>query len=65
MPLVGHLGGGLWEIRIKLDNRIARVLFVLDGSTMVLLHGFIKKQQVTPKPDLDLAKERMKELKRG
>ena len=52
-------------VRTKLDNRIARVLFVLDGSTMVLLHGFIKKQQVTPKPDLDLAKERMKELKRG
>jgi phage-related protein len=32
---------------------------------MILLHGCIKKQQVTPKPDLDLAKERMKELKRG
>ena len=64
MPLVGHLGGGLWEVRTKLDNRIARVLFAMDGSTMVLLHGFIKKQQVTPKPDLDLAKERMKELKR-
>ena len=64
MPLVGHLGGGLWEVRTKLDNRIARVLFALDGSTMVLLHGFIKKQQVTPKPDFDLAKERMKELKR-
>jgi len=65
MPLVGHLGGGLWEVRTRLDNRIARVLFALDGSTMVLLHGFIKKQQATPKPDLDLAKERMKELKRG
>ena len=64
MPLVGHLGGGLWEVRTRLDNRIARVLFVLDGSTM-LLHGFIKKQLVTPKPDLDLAKELMKELKRG
>ena len=61
---MGHLVGGLWEVRSKLDNRIAPVLFVLDGSTMVLLHGFIKKQQVTPKPDLDLAKERMKELKR-
>jgi phage-related protein len=48
-----------------LDNRIARVLIVLDGSSMVLLHGFIKKQQVTLKPDLHLAKERMKELKRG
>ena len=31
---------------------------------MVLLHGFIKEDQKTPKPDLDLAKERLKLLKR-
>ena len=42
MPLVRSLGLGIWEIRIRLDNRIARVLFILDGATMVLLHGFIK-----------------------
>jgi phage-related protein len=64
MPLVGHLGGDIWEVRIRLDNRIARVLFALDGQTMVLLHGFIKKQQKTPGPDLDLAKDRLKQLKR-
>ena len=64
MPLVGYLGGDIWEVRIRLDNRIARVLFALDGHAMVLLHGFIKKQQVTPKPDLDLAKDRLKQLKR-
>jgi len=40
------------------------VLFALDQSTMVLLHGFIKKQQATPKPDLDFAKDRLKQLKR-
>ena len=65
MPLVRNLGSGMWEVRIRLDNRIARVLFILDGATMVLLHGFIKKQQETPKPDLDLAKERYKVLKRS
>ena len=64
MPLVDHLGGDIWEVRVKLDNRIARVLFALEGQTMVLLNGFIKKQQVTPKPDLDLARERLKQLKR-
>lgn len=64
MPLVRHLSGDIWETRIKLENRIARVLFALDGQTMVLLHGFIKKQQSTPKPDLDLAKDRLKQLKR-
>jgi phage-related protein len=31
---------------------------------MVLLHGFIKKAQKTPKPELHLAKERLKLLKR-
>ena len=48
MPLVRHLDGGIWEIRVKLENRIARILFCLEGSTMVILHGFIKKQQTTP-----------------
>ncbi len=64
MPLVRHLDGGIWEIRVKLENRIARILFCLEGSTMVILHGFIKKQQTTPKQDLDLAKERLRILKR-
>lgn len=64
MPLVRHLSDGIWEVRIRLENRIARVLFSLEGATMVLLHGFIKKQQTTPKADLDLAKSRLKSLKR-
>ena len=64
MPLVAHLERGIWEVRTRLSNRIARVLFVLDGDVMVLLHGFIKKEQKTPKQELDLAKERLKLLKR-
>lgn len=64
MPLVDHLESGIWEVRTRLSSRIARVLFVLDGDTMVLLHGFIKKEQKTPKPELDLAKDRLKLLKR-
>jgi phage-related protein len=64
MPLVDHLDSGIWEVRTRLSNRIARVLFALDGDVMVLLHGFIKKEQKTPKPELDLAKERLKLLKR-
>ncbi len=64
MPLVAHISGDIWEVRIRLETRIARILFALDGNMMVLLHGFIKKQQKTPKPDLDLAKERLKQLRR-
>jgi len=47
-----------------MENHIARVLFVLDGQTMVLLNGFIKKQHTTPKPELDLALDRLKQLRR-
>jgi phage-related protein len=64
MPLVAHLDGDVWEVRVRLDTRIARILFSLEGNIMVLLHGFIKKQQKTPKPELDLAKDRLKQLRR-
>lgn len=56
---------GLYEIRSNIsDGRIARVFFVLIGSKMVLLHGFIKKSQKTPESDLDLAISRMKDVKK-
>ena len=64
MPLVRNLGGDIWEVRINLSNRIARILFALEGQNMLLLHAFIKKQQKTPGPELDLAKERLRILKR-
>jgi phage-related protein len=64
MPLVKHLDGDIWEVRVNLSTSIARVLFVLDRRSMVLIHGFIKKQQKTLKSDLDLAKDRVKKLRR-
>lgn len=59
MPLVRKLEKGLWEVRIQLDNRIARILFTAHNGIMVLLHGFIKKSQKTPANDLKVAKRRM------
>lgn len=63
MPLVRKMDKDLWEVRIQLPGRIARVLFTVEGQTMVLLHGFIKKSQATPADDLDLAKSRLKQLR--
>lgn len=60
-PLVGSIGDGLYEVRTLIDRNIYRVLFCLEGSAMVLLHGFQKKSQKTPKHDLDLARRRQKE----
>jgi phage-related protein len=60
-PLVDPLGDGIWEVRSRLDNRIARTLFALVDQEIVLLHGFIKKQPKTPPDELDLAKKRKKQ----
>jgi len=62
MPLVRSLGKKLWEVRITLPNEIARVIFVVIDSEMILLHAFIKKDQKTPKKELDIALKRSKEL---
>jgi phage-related protein len=61
MPVCKPLGRGLYEVRSELTDRIARVMFLIDGKDMVLLHGFIKKSQTTPKPEIDLARKRQRE----
>jgi phage-related protein len=58
MPLVDHLGSGIWEIRSRLANRIARTLFFVHEGEIILLHGFIKKTQKTPNEDRALALRR-------
>src|SRR5262245_51942840 len=62
MPFVRKLEQGLWEVRVDLPNRIARVLFTIVDQQAVLLHGFIKKSQRTPAADLAVAKQRKKQL---
>ncbi len=59
MPLVRKLSPSLWELRSRLeDSRISRTLFTVDQGEMILLHGFVKKSQKTPKSDLVLAEKR-------
>ncbi len=63
MPLCRSLGGGLWEVRSNLPgHRTARVIFCTAQGRMVLLHGFVKRTQKTPQPDLELAHKRQKEI---
>lgn len=63
MPLVRKLEGGLWEVRTDLDDGIARVIFTIDAQEAILLHGFIKKGEKTPKEALGTARKRLKRLR--
>lgn len=65
MPLVRNLGEGLWEARSHILHGIARVIFIMWDGEIVLLNGFIKKSQKTPKEELDLARKRAKKYKQN
>ena len=60
------MGGGLFELRPKAAEGIGRVFYcTVKGSTIVILHSFVKKTMKTPKRELDIAKQRLKEVKNG
>lgn len=59
------LGDELFEIRAKGTEEIGRSIFCyMQGKRIVILHVFVKKDQKTPKKDLELAKERLKEVRK-
>jgi phage-related protein len=63
LPLCRPLSRGLWEVRSSLPSkREARVLFGFHDGMLIALHGFIKKAQKTAPEDLELARQRLKEV---
>src|SRR5882724_4710982 len=63
-PHTKAFGNGLFELRLKGAEGIARVFFcTLVGRRIVMLHGFIKKSAKTPRRELDIAEARLKEIK--
>ena len=63
MPHSRAMGSGLFELRPKGREGIARVFYCTKvGKKIVVLHSFIKKTDETPKRELDLARRRQKEI---
>lgn len=60
---VKHLEGKLWEIRIKASSGISRAIYVTAaGKRVVIVRVFLKKTQKTPQRELELARQRAKEI---
>ena len=63
MPHTRAMGGGLFELRLKAAEGIARVFYcTVVGRRIVILHQFIKKSGKTPRKELGIARKRMKEV---
>jgi phage-related protein len=64
MPNTRAMGGGLFELRLKATEGIARVFYCTTaGKRIMVLHQFTKKTKKTPPKELALARRRMKEVK--
>ena len=66
MPHTRAMGSGLFELRLKATEGIARVFYctVVDRR-IVVLHQFVKKTAKTPPRELQIARRRMKDVSHG
>ena len=64
MPHTRSMGSGLFELRLKATEGIARVFFcTVVAKKIVILHQFVKKSEKTPARELEIARNRMKEIR--
>ncbi len=62
---VNSIGPGVREIRIREAGGAFRVIYTTNlGDRIYVLHAFQKKTQKTPKKELDLAKQRLADVRR-
>lgn len=66
MPHTRAMREGLFELRLKASEGIARVFYcTLVDRRIVMLHQFVKKTAKTPRIELDIARRHMQEVKDG
>lgn len=66
MPHTQAMSDGLFELRVKGREGIARVFYCTRvGQRIIMLHGFIKKSQKTPPKELKLARDRLAEVRKS
>lgn len=58
-PLSKHLEDGIFELRSKVGTDVVRILYFFEENRIIIAtNGFVKKQQKTPKSEIELAKKR-------
>lgn len=59
MPHARHIQGKLWELR---PGGVRLFYFTYENNQFVILHGFRKQTNQTPKIEIDVALRRLREL---
>ncbi len=64
-PFSKYIEPGLWELRVRSASDILRILYTFEkGRIIILLHIFVKKKQKMPTKELEIARKRLKELRK-
>ena len=62
-PYVKHLQGKLWELRVKAKSGLGRGLYcMITGKRVIVLRYFQKQSGKTPRNEIAIALERMREV---
>lgn len=64
-PYTSKVEKDIFEIRARGREGIGRSFFcTTKGKEIIILHSFIKKTQKIPKKEIELARKRLKEIKK-
>ena len=63
LPHTKKIEKGLFELRVKGKEGIARVFFCTKiGKKIIMLHSFIKKSPKTPKKEIEIASPKISQI---
>jgi phage-related protein len=62
-PVTSQLDGELRELRVRFTNTRYRILYQRSENLVVLLHAIEKDTGAVPRPDIELARQRMADFK--
>jgi phage-related protein len=54
-PIIGHLGDGIYELRVIVDKQQHRLLFFYHHKTIVVTSAFLKKSDKVPPMEIGRA----------
>jgi phage-related protein len=54
------IGARCHELRIQDENRTWRIVYRIDSDAVVILDVFAKTSQATPKPTIELCRQRLR-----
>jgi len=63
VPLVKHIRGKIWELRVDFSHKKHRLLYCVLGKRIIILHVFLKKVAKTPIIAISIAQKRYEDIR--